>query len=416
MHQRATACIAHRPASKTSYCVAIAGLFALDLLVGSPTAQAEFDLSGYFGFEQRAFWDSPLDKPQESYPTTLSIDPEWYTSWNDGDDSLIFKPQLRWDSVDEERSAFDLRELFWLHAGNAWEFGAGVGKVFWGVTESQHLVDIVNQTDLVASPDGEEKLGQPMVRFTLIRPWGVTDLFALPGFRERTFPGLDGRLRSMIPIDTDEERFQSGDKEKHIDLALRWSHAIGGLDLGLSAFHGTSRDPDVEIFQEGGKEKLRPVYPLIDQFGVDAQYTVDSWLLKLEMIYRDSDTDNFSALTGGFEYTFVGIMDRAWDLGVILEYSWDQRHWSTAGALQNDLFFGGRWALNDVASSEVLFGIVQDLDDSGGTNALVEASTRIGDRIKVYFEVRLFGSEEPRDPFYQIRRDSYAELSLEYYF
>jgi len=39
----------------------------------------------------------------------------------------------------------------------------GINSVFWRVVESNHLVDILNQTDLIEDIDGEEKLGQPMI-------------------------------------------------------------------------------------------------------------------------------------------------------------------------------------------------------------------------------------------------------------
>jgi hypothetical protein len=42
-----------------------------------------------------------------------------------------------------------VRELNWIHQAETWSLLAGVGKVFGSVTESRHLVDIINQTDLV---------------------------------------------------------------------------------------------------------------------------------------------------------------------------------------------------------------------------------------------------------------------------
>ena len=58
----------------------------------------------------------------------------------------------------------------------------GVGKVFWGVTESRHLVDVVNQSDFVEDLDGEDKLCQPMLALTLKLVWGTFDLFVLLPF------------------------------------------------------------------------------------------------------------------------------------------------------------------------------------------------------------------------------------------
>ena len=85
--------------------------------------------------------------------------------------------------ADDRRSHFDVRELMYQRVFDDFELRAGLGRVFWGVTESYHLVDIINQTDLVEDIDLEDKLGQPLVNLTLIRDWGALDLFALPGCR-----------------------------------------------------------------------------------------------------------------------------------------------------------------------------------------------------------------------------------------
>ncbi len=104
---------------------------------------------------------------------SLAAQPEYYRAWDDGRQNFTFVPFLRWDQSDSERSHVDIRELTWLRAADNWELRVGIRKLFWGVTESQHLVDIINQTDLVEAPDGEEKLGQPMLNLALIRDWGT---------------------------------------------------------------------------------------------------------------------------------------------------------------------------------------------------------------------------------------------------
>ena len=72
---------------------------------------------------------------------------------------------LNWDK-DPLRTYWDLREVYYQKAKNNWEINVGLKKIFWGVTESAHLVDIINQSDQLKSFDGEEKLGQPMVQFS----------------------------------------------------------------------------------------------------------------------------------------------------------------------------------------------------------------------------------------------------------
>ena len=208
-----------------------------------PASSRGGELSGYLAIESRIFPRTPLTAEQHKGNLSLSFQPEFYHEWAGGDQSLLFVPFLRLDQHDQERTHFDIRELFWQNIGESWELRIGLRKVFWGVTESQHLVDIINQTDLVENPDSEDKLGQPMVNFSWIHNWGTLDFFVLPGFRERTFPGSRGRLRFPLRADTDQAVYESGAEDRHIDWAVRWFHTIGDWDIGVSHFYGTSREP-----------------------------------------------------------------------------------------------------------------------------------------------------------------------------
>ncbi len=198
-------------------------------------------VSGSISAELRLFSDDPLyPVDQHDNTASLALQPEFYMSWNDRKSSLTFVPFVRLGDKDDERNHADVRELMWINAMGDWELGLGVGKVFWGVTESLHLVDVINQIDLVESPDGEEKLGQPMLNLSRFTDWGTWDLFVLPLFRERTFPGVKGRLRGPLVVDTEQDAtYESDDRDEHLDWAIRWSHYIGDWDIGLSHFELT---------------------------------------------------------------------------------------------------------------------------------------------------------------------------------
>ncbi|MFT7515521.1 MAG: hypothetical protein ACI9QL_004754 [Candidatus Omnitrophota bacterium] len=262
---------------------------------------------------------------------------------------------------------------------------AGVGKVFWGVTESAHLVDIINQTDGVEDLDGEDKLGQPMLHLSLFPRAGTLELFVLPGFRERTFAGVDGRLRPGLVVNAADPLYESSAEDEHVDGAIRWSQILGDFDLGLSYFYGTSREPI--LTQNIHAVELVPYYPIIHQAGLDLQFTRGGWLWKLETIYQDSELDAFLALAGGFEFSFVGVFGSAADVGVIAEVLHDERQAPTA--FEDDLFLGTRLALNDVQSTELLAGVIQDLDEDTRFFNL-EASRRLGDRYKLSIQARYF--------------------------
>lgn len=356
---------------------------------------------------------------------SAALEPEYIHEWNDGYDLFTFKPFYRKDQHDDERTHGDIRELSWLHAAGDWEINAGISKVFWGVTESIHLVDIINQSDSVENIDGEDKLGQPMIQYTLIQDWGVVSAFVLPGFRERTFPGVEGRPRFVIPIDTDNPVYEDSDKEHHVDFALRYSHYLGDWDFGLSYFTGTSRDPRFDI--NTAMMSIRPRYDIIDQTGLDVQANIGSWLWKLEAIHRSGQGKSFNAAAGGFEYTFVGVFESNMDIGMIMEYLYDERDSGFAltpspatvtinsAQFQNDLVLGARLTLNDAQSTEVLASVIGDLDGEGLTYN-VEASRRLGESMKLSIEARGVSDPQAGTSLSQLAKDNRVRTELAYYF
>lgn len=390
-------------------------LFPTALLFSSLLSAAEDEWSGYVAAEWRSFLHSPLDSEQHGDSRSLSSQIEYYREWDNAKQSFRFTPFLRIDGQDNQRSHFDIREFNWTSVHDSWEFTAGIGKVFWGVTESQHLVDIINQTDLVESIDGEEKLGQLMLKLSFVQDWGDVDLFVLPGFRERTFPSRIGRLRTSAVVAINQAEYDSSQGRDHIDVAIRWSRSVGDWDMGLSHFSGTSREPVFRISQDKGRNVLIPVYNTIDQTSLDLQATKDDWLWKLELISRSGQGPRYTAATGGFEYTLYGISDSSVDLGLIAEYLYDDRGNLATTAFEDDLFVGARLAFNDEASSELLAGAIWDLDDSSRVMS-VEASRRLGDNWKINLEARFFSNIAQQNSLTSFKEDDFIQLELAWYF
>jgi len=360
---------------------------------------------GYVAGEWLGFIEAPAYTGQHHSYLSLSAEPEYFHEWRNGSDLFTFKPYVLLDQHDSERSHADIRELSWDHAARDWELRAGISKVFWGVTESVHLVDIINQTDQVVNQDGEDKLGQPMLKLSLIRDAGVFDLFLLSGFRERTFPGDEGRPRFGIPIDTDTARYESGAEKWHTDAAVRWSDSIGEFDIGIAHFYGTSREPrflaEPAAFDPvtGNIRYITPYYEIINQTSIDLQAIYGSWLWKLEAITRSGQGKRINAAAAGFEYTFVGVLDTARDVGVIGEYLYDTRGEKldtgelqsgrpvSLSSFQNDMVLGVRLTLNDVNGSELLASVILDLE-GGGQSYNLEAGRRLGNDWKLSIEAR----------------------------
>ncbi len=391
------------------------GTCAVLIILLGPTVAMAGEWSGNVTAEYQYFSQDALSPDQHTAYYGLAAEPEYHQQWDDGKRIFTFAAFARYDSQDNQRTHNDIRDLSLILAGEQHEWRIGIREVFWGVAESWHLVNIINQTDLVEDLYEEEKLGQPMINLALIYDWGTVDFFVLPYFRERTFPGKEGRLRTEPYIDTSQVRYQSDRKEKHSDGAVRWSYSPGDWDIGLAYFTGTSREPEfIPGLNSSGAPVLIPVYKLIDQLSLDVQATKGNWLWKLETLRRSNETSTFEAAVGGLEYTFYGLSGSAVDLGIVAEYLYDNRETGLA-FFQDDIMLGFRFAFNDTQSTDALVGIIKDRDDNSRIFT-IEASRRIGERWKMELEAIIISSDSIADPIYTFRQDDYLRLNLGYYF
>lgn len=393
-------------------------------------------------FRQFAQPSSYVDHNQDA---SLSWQSRLSYSWRDQNgrlkNNITIVPFARYNSQDSERSRFDLQSLSWTTIHNNWEIRSGVRTISWRTTESIHLVDIVNQTDLTGDVDGEDKLGQTMVNIVWSGEWMSVELFALPGFRERIFPGRDARLRGQLPIDQDSVEYESGAEEYRSDFALRTTWLLGDWEIALSHFSGTSREPLFLFDQPGTPNSLRPYYPVIEQSGLEIQYAAGDWLWKLESIARNGfdlparllvdaaqanagqtngdqgDEGQFVAAAGGFEFTWSGLGETGYDLGVLSEYLWDERR-DTVFA--NDLFVGLRLGLNDIQGTEILLGSIADLDHEESLS-FIELSRRVNEYGRIDLTARIFdaaGNSTTRlrdSDFFELHDDDYISLSYTHY-
>ncbi|HUR41467.1 MAG TPA: hypothetical protein VM240_09910 [Verrucomicrobiae bacterium] len=347
----------------------------------------------------------------------------------------------RWDEHDSARTHGDVRELYWQQVGGVYELRIGARRVFWGVTESRHLVDIVNQSDFVENVDAEDKLGQPMVNLALIPSFGTLDLFVMPYQRARTFAGREGYPRLPLQVHAHEARYESADAQEHLDYAARYAGSFGPLDVGLSWFDGTAREPRLlPCLRRGARDAngdpfagtadgpnctlpessqipaqmgsiltmlgvapsaaqaqavfdnlvLVPQYDLLRQGGVDAQVVFGNLALKVEGAWREQQGRETRAAVSGFEYTFGDLWATGADLGVIGEYLYDERGEFLGVLLDDEVFVGGRLAINDVAGSQLLAGVVGSRKRFENRLYGVEASRRLSDDWRLAIETRIF--------------------------
>ncbi len=372
----------------------------------------------FTGQEDRRLWPSVAIRLAMTYEA------------DNGKDVFSLRPFARYDPNNNRRTHFDLREASWTHEEENWDLLVGASQVHWGVTESRQLVDIVNQLDFVEDIGFDrEKLGQPMVNLNLFGDWGELSLFYLPYFREMTFPSNNARLRGPLPIDTDATTYESSLKQWHPDFAARYSNTWGDADLGLSFFHGTSREPKMKIELTPLGISAVPTYGIMTQVGVDALYAQENILWKLEAITRWGQGDPFFAAVAGFEYTVFDAFGSGADIGILGEYLYDGRDQEApATVFDNDIFAGLRITMNDPQDTNILMGATVDLNNQHIFFNL-DATRRIGENWQLQLDARLFLNtpafeiwdlpqllHSQPDPLEYVADDSYIQLKLARFF
>lgn len=397
---------------------------ALVLLAATGPEARALDLSGDLSLQPRAYPESPAFSGQRSSTVGAVLEPTLHGELTPNT-SFTFTPLYRHDSADSRRTHADLREAYLLTFGewgeNSWQFRLGVDRVFWGVAEVHNLVDIVNQIDLVEHPRDRPKLGQPMMHLAVTGDWGLAEAFVLPYHRKRTFPGRSGRLRAGRLIE-DDAVYESGAEERHVDVALRYSLAAGRLDLSLSAFSGTSREPRFVVDAQGATSlgmdaPLLPYYEQIRQYGLEAQFTTEPVLLKAEVICRHGaanllgEEEDYGAFIVGLERTLYALFDSPYDLTVLGEWLYDERGSRATSAWQNDVYLTGFLAFNDVQGTELIAGLLADLRHNSRTLNL-EFKRRLAGNWSMRLEAFANLNTDRNDLTYDGRRDSFAGAEI----
>ena len=378
------------------------------------------EITGTVSFENRGYLDDPAYNGQRSSLTSLTANVTFYFE-DENYRSFTLTPVLRYDAVDSERNLADLKEAYFLTFGDIgqseWELRLGFDQVFWGVVESRNIVDIVNQTDVADHPDEKSKLGQLMAHLTVTGDLGTWELFAMPFHRLRTFPGTNGRFRTLFPVDNNRATYESEHEEKNVDWAAQYSNSIGPLDFGISTFYGTSREPKL-VPTDG---VLIPHYETIRQYGLYGQVTTGPYLFKLEAIDRRGasnkfgEKENFKAYVLGAEYSFYSIFDSQIDMTLFFERTYDTRKSRATNAFEDDLFLTSLFTFNDVNSTEFVVGTLVSRDRESQTLAL-EFSRRLTDEWALEIDSLFVLNAKSNDVLKPVENDSFIALKLNYSF
>jgi hypothetical protein len=370
--------------------------------------------AGSVAAEGRLFAGPPrYPGQQRGDGVSLVAEPELSLASADGAHAAKLRPFYRLDPNDERRSHADLREATYKLAGEHLEASAGVGVFTWGALESYRPVDVLNQVDFVEASGYGAKLGQPFAELGWVGEAASLKVYYLPYFRDRTFPGVRGRLRFPAAVDVDRPQFETAAGPWTPSGAARFAWSVGDVDLGVGAFAGLSREP--RFVAELSTGQIAPRYETMQQASLDAQWALGALNLKVEGFARRwRPGRHFAGGGAGVDYTFFKAFAEA-DVSLAAELLFDAR---PLGApltfFEHDAFAGLRVALNDLANTELTAGALVDLLDAT-TFGRAELSRRFGEHWRAAVAANAFFGR-PGPAHGAFLADDYALARLAYFF
>lgn len=380
------------------------------ILNSSPIHALDYKAYGFIQPETSVFFNGKGRHGQKN--TNLSIFGKGtFISYLQNDDAKFSINILgRYDENDSELRYLDFQKLKYEYFFNELEFKIGNDIIFWGVNETFNIVDIINQSNLAEDLAGTKKLGQTMASLSYSHDYGKFDMYLMSNFQERLFSGGNGLPRLVMEIDKNTVTYESSAKDKKLDFAIRYSTVLDDLDIGLSHFYGNNRAPELKA--NSSTLKFDPFYSIVSQTGLDIQSTKGSWLYKLESISAKNGSERYFSAAGGIEYTFYGIQNTQSDLGIIIEYIFDDR---SNSPLNNDGVIGLRWNKNDIKSTTFLAGLLIDMHGNS-TRLQSEFEQRIADDLKLFVDFSINGNINQADFGYQFKEDSKMTVKIAKYF
>lgn len=355
------------------------------------------------------FYPHSPDGNQENVGVGLRVAPEW--SLRTDDTRILVAPNIRIENNGSGRSIADFNELnlSWRQGDTILEFG--ITRLFWGVTESRHLENIINPPDLAAHYAGDTTLGVALLRLAMPTDFGQIEFILVPWDRDPRFPGKRGRPRTELFIQNDVDHPDGRPPTGVSRVSLQRSD----YDAHIYYFYGLDREvtlvPKFDNF--GQPVSLRASRSRIQQWGFDLQVPLGNLLFKAEAIHRIGYARSFTATVLGGEYTLNSIGNSTSDLGFLVEYQYDNDRPKDAplAPMKHAVYAGLRGALNDPANSEFKFGLLHDTN-TGARVWRGDFNRRIAENWTAEGALNIFSNVRGQLPLSGFARDSYFELLL----
>lgn len=389
----------------------------LALLATPASSWASVKSSGEVSVDGRAFWPDDEDATEDF---GLAVTGRLEVKLKEKPWRFELRGLGRVGAVDKSRSVVILEEAFLGFRMKPLRIRIGPQLLNWTATEAFHPADVMQSRNFDSNIENADKIGEPMVNVRL-RMWqGALELYYMPFRMDPLLPGPGSRLSFAPPgtrlgdpvwVGRDGEADDAGVVEHQ--FAVRLSQTIDYADIALQFVqHQDRTQPTIAL--DPGTFTAHPVYHMVNHFGLTYTQVLGEWILKVEGAYRmfDDDPDLGS-------FVPVGAAEQADHLEVALGLEWgweyesgaqatvllegqayflaDEEELEQLGPFQRDVLLGYRHSFNDVEGTELLIGVIMDLQRFPEILGNISFSRRLSDTWTMTAALRITHAP-PDDP------------------
>lgn len=415
-------------------------LFTFVSLGESFAQTSPYTSRGEIGIEYRVFQDDDNSKTQD---WGLGAFSRLEAAYRKGNAQHVFRGMARVDSKDSGRNFVTIEDGYFstrlFKSGQVSLLGGY--KVFnWTATEAFHPADQVNSRNYDGELENLEKKGELTVEIEFPIFEGILALYFFPRFEAPQLPSSKSRLGGAgvnigRPVVVDGDDAQTNDYWVP-QFGFRTVQYLSWADISLFALKHVNRNYPLVGTQDYGtitlpffgikqlipfSTDITPYYLPSWQFGGTAQILLDPFILKIEAAHykfddhkpifdlarfaldqnisdeeklrsREDHTEVALGLEYGFDHNSGAESLMILEATSIFGLSKEERQ--RTGIFQRDLFFGYRYAFNDINGKELLLSFITDLERDDERLYNLTYSQRLGNTWRIRSAFRVYDADQ----------------------
>ena len=338
---------------------------------------AELEMSGHLDLDSEFYLTKASGRDANSFTVKQTLEFK-YTRDTWSAFAKVYAQEAYNDFLSKEdqtqRTFARLDELYLRYDTDEASYSIGKSIKFWGALELRNIVDVFNPNEFRDDMFSVNKLGVYNASYSRFTDTGELNVIVKVHEQDlemASYPYVYYPFPEMISY---EKNLQTSSSQNKPSIYVAYSGSTdtdNALDYAFIYQHGYDSQRYLSSVVRQPTRYVQNGYR-VDKFMTYNTLVVGSTLVKLEAVYADVEkgvsVGDYSHIAFGIEHTFEDFESGA-TLGLITEYyryyTYEEDKFTDLEvyeSMQNDIFVGLRYVLNDVDDSSFIGGLIADAE------------------------------------------------------